>query len=125
MTLVFDAGALISLERDERTSWIRLKMTYLRGEIPLTNAAVVGQVWRGGSRQARLSQALEGIEVRPLDETLGRAAGELLAVSRQTDVIDASIVLIAHDGDEIVTTDSADLKPLAIASGRHVELIHP
>jgi hypothetical protein len=47
MTLVFDAGALISLERDERASWIRLKAAYLRGEIPLTNAAVLGQVWRG------------------------------------------------------------------------------
>ena len=125
MTLVFDAGGLISLERDERASWVRLKTTYLRGEVPLTNAAVLGQVWRGGPRQARLSQALDGIEVRPLDETLGRAAGELLAVTRQTDLIDASIVLIAHDGDEIVTTDSADLKRLAIASGRHVELIHP
>jgi hypothetical protein len=125
MTLVFDAGGLISLERDERASWVRLKTTYLRGEVPLTNAAVLGQVWRGGRRQARLSQALDGIEVRPLDETLGRAAGELLAVTRQTDLIDASIVLIAHDGDEIVTTDSADLKRLAIASGRHVELIHP
>ena len=125
MTLVFDAGALISLERDERASWVRLKAAFLRGEIPLTNAAVLGQVWRGGPRQARLSQALAGIEVRPLDESLGRSAGELLAVSQQADLIDASIVLIAHDGDEIVTTDSVDLKPLAMASGRHVELIHP
>jgi hypothetical protein len=48
-----------------------------------------------------------------------------LAVSQQANLIDASIVLIARDGDEIVTTDSADLKPLALASGRHVELIHP
>jgi hypothetical protein len=125
MTLVFDAGGLISLERDERASWVRLKTACLRGEVPLTNAAVLGQVWRGGSRQVRLSQALPGLDVRPLDESLGRAAGELLAVSQQTDLIDASIVLIAHDGDEIVTTDSADLKRLAIASGRHVELIHP
>lgn len=125
MTLVFDAGALISLERDERASWVRLKAAYLRGEVPLTNAAVLGQVWREGLGQARLSQALEGIEVRPLDETLGRSAGELLAASGQADLIDASIVLIALDGDEIVTTDSADLKPLAIASGRHIELIHP
>jgi hypothetical protein len=125
MTLVFDAGGLMSLERDERASWVRLKSACLRGEVPLTNAAVLGQMWRGGPRQARLSQALDGIEVRPLDESLGRAAGELLAASQQADLIDASIVLIAHDGDEIVTTDPVDLKPLAIASGRHVELIHP
>ena len=37
----------------------------------------------------------------------------------------ASIVLIAHDHDEIITSDIEDLKPLAAASGRHVELVHP
>jgi hypothetical protein len=125
MTLVFDSGGLISLERNERSSWVRLKSAFLRGEVPVTNAAVLGQVWRGGPRQARLSQALDGIDVRPLDEALGRAAGELLAVSRQADLIDASIILVAHDGDEIVTTDPTDLKPLARATGRHVELVHP
>jgi hypothetical protein len=30
--------------------------------------------------------------------------------SAGTHLIDASIVLVAHDSDEIVTTDSADLK---------------
>jgi hypothetical protein len=125
MTLVFDAGGLIALESDERASWIRLKSAFLRGEVPVTNAAVLGQVWRGGSRQARLSQALDGIDVRPLDENLGKAAGELLAAARKADLVDASIVVIAQDGDEIVTTDSADLRPLAGASGRHVELLHP
>jgi hypothetical protein len=79
--------------------------------------------WR--SRQARLSQALDGIEDRPLGETFGRAAGELWAASRRPDFIDASIVPIAHDGDEVVTTDLADLRPLALACGRHIELIHP
>jgi hypothetical protein len=40
-------------------------------------------------------------------------------------LIDASIVLIAHDGDEIITSDIEDLKPLATASGRHLELVRP
>ncbi|MGH2603899.1 MAG: hypothetical protein ACRDJ9_31500 [Dehalococcoidia bacterium] len=42
-------------------------------------------------------------------------------------MIDAAVVLIAQDGDDIVTSDPADLKPLAAASagGRHVELICP
>lgn len=53
MTLVLDAGGLISLERDERASWVRLKTAYLRGEVPLTTAAVLGQVWRGD--RARLA----------------------------------------------------------------------
>jgi len=32
--LVFDAGGLMSLERDERASWVRLKSACLRGEVP-------------------------------------------------------------------------------------------
>jgi hypothetical protein len=125
MTLVFDTGGLIALERDERASWIRLKSALLRAEVPITNAAIVGQVWRGGPRQARLSQALDGIDVRPLDESLGRAAGELLAATGTADLVDASIVLLAEDGDDIVTSDAGDLRPLAAASGRHVELLRP
>jgi hypothetical protein len=70
-----------------------------------------------------LSKALAGVEIRALDDRLGRAAGELLAVSRRTDVIDAALVLLAHDGDRIVTSDADDIEPLAAASGRHVELI--
>jgi hypothetical protein len=42
-----------------------------------------------------------------------------------SDLIDASVVLIADDGDQIITSDSDDLTPLAAASGRHVELVHP
>jgi hypothetical protein len=125
MSLVLDAGALIALERGERASWVRLKAAHVRGEVPVTNAAVLGQVWRSGPRQARLSQALAGTDVRPIDEDLGRAAGVLLGAAGMSDLIDASIVLIAQDGDEIITSDSEDLEPLAAASGRHVELVHP
>ena len=72
-----------------------------------------------------LSQALEGIDVRSLDEELGRAAGRLLAAAGLSDVIDAAVVLLALDGDEIVTADHEDLEILAAASGRHVELVRP
>ena len=125
MSLVLDSGALVALERNERAMWVRLKAAQMDGELPLTHAGVLGQVWRGGPRQARLSQALRGIDVRVLDEPLGRAAGQLLAVSGLTDVIDAGVVLLAADGDEIVTVDREDLELLAAASGRHVELVHP
>jgi hypothetical protein len=105
--------------------WIRLKGALIDGDLPRTHAGVLGQVWRGGPRQARLSQALEGIYVEALHEQLGRAAGQLLATARRSDVIDAALVLLAHDGDEIVTGDRDDLAPLAEAAGRHVELIDP
>lgn len=125
MTLVLDAGALIALDRDERAMWVRLKAATQAGEPPVTHGGVVGQVWRGGSRQARLARALQGVDVRPLDGALGRAAGELLGATGWSDVIDAAVVLLAVDGDEIVTSDRGDLEVLAARTGRHVELLRP
>ena len=125
MTLVLDSGAFVALERNARQMWIRLKAAHADGEVPITHAGVLGQVWRGGPRQARLSQALAGIDVIALDEPLGRAAGRLLGAAGMSDVIDAAVVLLASDGDEIVTVDRSDIETLAAASGRHVELIRP
>jgi hypothetical protein len=105
--------------------WTRLKAAQLAGDLPITHAAVVGQVWRGGPRQARLSQALDGIEVRPVDAPLGRAAGELLGLTGLADVIDAAVALLSSDGDDIVTADRDDFQRLVAATGRHVELIRP
>lgn len=125
MTLVLDSAALSALERDERSMWVRLKAAQIDGNLPVTHAGVLGQCWRGGPRQARLAHALRGIDVRPLDEPLGRQAGLLLGAVGAADVIDAAVVLLAFDGDDIVTSDHGDLEPLARAAGRHVELIHP
>ena len=124
MSLVLDSGALIALEKNDRAMWSRLKAALLAKSVPLTHGGVVGQAWRGGGpRQALLARALEGIDVRPLDESLGRAAGSLLARDDSIDVIDAALVLLADDGDDIVTSDAEDLEPLAARLGRHVELL--
>jgi len=124
MTLILDNGALIALERSDRSMWRRLKAAQLAGSVPVTHGGVVGQAWRGGGpRQALLAKALAGIDVRALDAELGRGAGELLAAAGTRDVIDAALVLLADDGDDILTSDPEDLEPLAALSGRHVEII--
>jgi hypothetical protein len=125
MNVLYDAGGLISLERGDRSSWIRLKAALGRREVPLTNAAVLGQAWRGGARQALLARAIAGMEVVALDEEMGRRSGALLALSDMSDVVDASLVLCATDGDVIVTSDALDLAPLARACGIHIELVAP
>lgn len=125
MTLVLDTGALIALERNQRPMWVRLKAAQLAGQPPVTHGGVLGQVWRGGPRQARLARALDGIDVKSLDEHLGQEAGELLGLAGLSDVVDAAVVLLSKDGDEIVTVDRDDFEPLVAASGRHVELIRP
>lgn len=124
MTLVLDTGALLALERNDRQMWTRLKGAQDDDELPLTHAGIVGQAWRGGPRQARLAQALDGIDTVPLDEALGHRAGRLLGETGLADVIDAAIVLLSNDGDDIVTSDHDDIAQLASAAGLHVELIH-
>lgn len=123
MKLVFDAGALVALERNERALWRRLKNALQREVEVVTHGGVVGQTWRRGSRQALLARALAAIKVHPIDEEAGRAAGELLAESRSSDVIDAAVVLLAEDGDQIFTSDTGDLEVLAAAADLHVELV--
>lgn len=125
MTLVLDSGAFIALERNDRAMWVRLKASENASEPPRTHGGVLGEVWRGGPRQARLARALQGVDIRPLDRALGRAAGMLLGTTGTSDVIDAAVVLLATDGDEIVTMDRDDFEHLVAATGRHVELIRP
>ncbi len=126
MRLIFDTGALIALERNDRAMWQRLKQALQSREAPLSHGGIVGQAWRGrGPRQALLARAFDVIDIRRLDAVLGRAAGELLARAKQDDVIDAALVLLASDGDRIITSDPEDLAPLARAADLDVELVRP
>ncbi len=124
MRLVLDSGALVALERNDRAMWRRFKAALLVAEVPVTHGGIVGQVWRGrGPRQALIARALDNIDVRSLDDALGRRAGELMAITRTQDVVDAALVLLAEDGDHVVTSDPDDLAILAGASGRHVDIV--
>ncbi len=124
MTLVLDAGALLAIEAGNREIMALLKRERADGRVPVTHGGVVGQVWRGGRvRQAQLSRLLKASIVQPLDEALGRQAGAVLAIAKLVDVIDAAVVLLAVDGDQILTSDPGDLSVLAEAAGLDVELV--
>jgi hypothetical protein len=122
--LILDAGAFIAFERDDRFVITQLKREQLAGRRPITSGGVVAQVWRGGyGRQAALARLLASLRIIPIDEELGRLAGLLLGRSGRSDAIDASVVCLARDGDDILTSDAADLRPLAEAADLHIELI--
>jgi hypothetical protein len=124
MTLVLDAGGLIAIERLDREVVALIKRERLAGRVPVTHGGVVGQVWRGGTRrQANLARLLPGVEVVPLDDALGRRAGVLLGRTKTKDVIDGALALLAEDGDEILTADAEDIRPLVEATGIHVEIV--
>jgi hypothetical protein len=61
--------------------------------------------------------------VQPLDGKLGKRAGEPLALAKKNNVDDAALVLLAADGDTVVTSDDSDLEALTLAAGRLVELL--
>lgn len=122
--LVLDAGALVAVERLDRAVIALIKRERLAGRAPVTHGGIIGQVWRGGAgRQASLAKFLAGLEVVPLDAALGRRVGLLLARSKASDVIDAAVALLASDGDEILTSDPRDLRPLVRATGAHVDIV--
>jgi hypothetical protein len=124
MSLVLDAGALIAVERGNRDVVALIKQELLSRRCPTTHGGIVGQVWRGGSgRQTHLARLLPALDVVAVDTALGRRAGVLLGRARMDDVLDAALVLLAADGDFLITSDPDDLAPLAHEAGLHVDIV--
>lgn len=122
--LILDAGAFVAVEHGDRDVVALVKRERLAGRTPVTNGGVLAQVWRGGhGRQAPVARLLAGVEVTPIGDRLGRRAGMLLARTGAADAIDAAVVCLAADGDDILTSDPGDLRILAEAAEIHVELI--
>jgi hypothetical protein len=124
MTIVLDAGAFVAIERGDRETMALLKNELLSGRAPVTHGGIVGQVWRGGAgRQARIARLLPGTFVAALDANLGRRAGVLLGKARASDVVDAALVLLASQGDSVLTSDVEDLAQLADVAGLELEIV--
>ena len=113
--LVFDAGALIAVDRGDKRMIALLQRALQQGRKIRIPAAVVGQAWRNGRVQASLSRFLRSdeVEIVALDAHLARACGELCGAANTSDVIDASVVILARRRrDPIVTSDPKDLRIL-------------
>jgi hypothetical protein len=102
----------------------RLRVAQLRGYELRTSAVLIAQVWRSpGGKQAGVAGLLRAVDVRPVDEKMGRDAGALLAKSRTDDPIDATVVLVARSGDRILTSDPDDIGRLASSSGKKLAIV--
>jgi len=114
-SVVLDAGALIAFERGD-ARMRALVRDALRQRVRLVvPAGVLGQAWRGSARQAPLRALLKGptTVVPPLDQVLAEAAGVLCGRSGTSDVVDASVVLVARrERAVVVTSDVEDLRRL-------------
>ena len=121
--MILDAGALIAIAKNDRRMIARLVAAHEEDEELMTHPMVVAQAWRDGRRQAGLARMLRGTTIVPLDDELGRRAGELLGKARTSDPVDAAVVLIARDGEAIVTSDRDDIQHLARAAKRRVLVV--
>jgi len=113
--IVLDAGALIALDRGDKRMIALLDRALAQGRAIRVPAGVVGQAWRNSRDQVTLARFLrsEEVEIVPLDEQLARACGELCGAANSSDIIDASVVILARGRrDPIVTSDPGDLRRL-------------
>lgn len=102
----------------------RLRVAHSAGLELRTTGIVVAEVWRDpAGRQSNLARLLKSVDVRAVDDRLGRAAGVLMGQARRGDAADATIVAIAARGDRIVTTDPGDIDALVAASGLQIDVL--
>jgi hypothetical protein len=121
---VYDAGALIALDNSDRGMWARHKLALDEGRDIHVPAVVVGQVWRDGRRQVRLGKVLAGCQVDPVGLETSKAAGLLCGRAGSSDVIDATLVVMATALRAIVwTSDPKDIRELAANSGARPTLL--
>ena len=115
--LILDAGALVAVDRGDRSMIARLRASQVHGLELRTNAMVVAQAWRDRhGRQVNLARLLQAVDVRAVTERDGRDAGVLQAAAGTADAIDATVVLLSAPGDRILTSDPGDITRLAAAA---------
>ena len=113
--IVFDAGGLIALERNDRRVFSILDTALEDGDRIMVPATALAQVIRNPARQVRLWRMIQfdKTEVIPLDGSQAQAVGALLARTSTTDIADAHVVICAQTaGYAIITSDPLDLKRL-------------
>ena len=116
--LVLDAGVLIAHERGDRSPAAWLDRAALEGVDIAVAAPTIAEVWRDGSRQARLARLLNVCRIIDCDRQLARSGGEIMARANSRETLDAIVVAAAVIvGGAVLTDDLSDLRPLGAAAG--------
>ncbi|HEX4935699.1 MAG TPA: hypothetical protein VFV33_21110 [Gemmatimonadaceae bacterium] len=124
MTAVLDAGALIAIDKRDRTVGAMLRVLQREGVPVNTSAAAVAQVWRDGGRQANLARVLPGVDIAALDELAAKKVGGLLRASDSTDLVDAHVALLAAQDGSVLTSDDDDIRALLRARRVRARVVH-
>lgn len=117
MKAVLDAGALVAIDRRDRAMGAQLRVLQRQGISLRASAAVVGQTWRDGRKQANLARVLAGVGIEALSQDDGKRIGELLSQAGSADVVDAHVALMAAPADVVLTSDPGDIRALLRVRG--------
>lgn len=121
--VVYDAGALIAAERNDRALWADHRVRLEQGMIPIVPTAVVAQVSRS-PRQVQLRCLLRGCDVADLDEDTAHRVGRILAQACTSDIVDGAVVAAAAVRfAAVVTSDRADIAHLLQATGTDLPIM--
>lgn len=121
---MLDAGAFVAVDRGDRAMMARLRTAAQAGLELRSTGVVITQVWRDpGGRQANLARLLKSVDIKAVDDHLGREAGVLLGRAGTKDAVDASVVAVSATGDRILTGDAGDMSPLVAACGRSILVV--
>jgi len=114
--MILDAGVFIALDDPAKRGVVQALIGEMRrsGEVPVTNEAVLAQVWRDPAKQVLLGALLRTLSVRDFGDA--KTIGRRCAVSRTSDVVDASLAVLADQlGMKVLTTDPHDMAKLGAA----------
>ena len=111
MSITFDTGALIGLERSRQRVRQVVERAKERGLFIQVPSVCVAEWWR--KRTDRRDEILEALEIVHTDDALMKTAGEALAAVPEATTIDAIVMAAAaRKGGVIYTSDVDDLELL-------------
>ncbi len=112
--LVLDAGALIAIERFNRSMWAILAEARERGTETVIPATALAEAWRGGARSAPIARLLDACTIDELGEQRAKEIGIRLGQRGASDVPDGHVACIATNRKAVVaTSDPDDIAALA------------
>lgn len=122
--LVYDTGALIAAEANDRRLWALHARAMQRGVLPVVPAGCVVEAWRG-ARQTALARLLDGCEIEPLSAEHAKRSGALgRALPDAMGPVDATVAETAvRRGCAVVTSDRSDIEVLGSAARRRLQII--
>jgi hypothetical protein len=112
--MILDSGVFILAERNPAKCAAFINR--FKQEPFFSNENVLAQVWRKPSNQVLLTRFITDNQITILPVSDGKAMGILLEQSRTSDVVDATVALLAVSmNDVVLTSDPDDLKRLGAA----------